>query len=73
MLVSAERSIKPLVGRDPQELSDDLDREHFAVRQGGRGTALAQLLRLRANAVVGQTEHGCDEGLEVHGRAPVGR
>ena len=71
--VAPEVGVQAPVGVEAEELADDLDRQHLAVRQDRRRAALAQptLAAQVADEVVHEAEHGDDEGLQVHGRSPL--
>ena len=68
--VAPEVGVQAPVGVEAEELADDLDRQHLAVRQDRRRAALAQptIAAQVADEVVHEAEHGDDEGLQVHGR-----
>ena len=71
--VAPEVGVQAPVGVEAEELADDLDRQHLAVRQDRRRAALAQptLAAQVADEVVHEAEHGDDEGLQVHDRPPL--
>src|SRR6185369_12557266 len=58
------------VGVEAEELADDLDGQHLAVREHRHRAALAQpaIVAEVADEVVHEAEHGDDQGLQVHGR-----
>src|SRR3954470_2703049 len=72
--VPPEVGVQALVGVEAEELADDLDRQHLAVREDRCRAALAQptLAAQVADEVVHDAEHDDDEGLQVHGRGPRG-
>src|SRR4051794_5900300 len=65
---------RPRVRVEAEELADDLDRQHLAVREDRRRAALAQptFAAQVAEEVVHEAEHDDDEGLQVHGCGPRG-
>src|SRR4051812_29331550 len=68
--VAPEVGVQVPVRVEAEELADDLDRQHLAVRQDRRRAALAQPAAAAkvADEVVHEAEHDDDEGLQVHGR-----
>src|SRR3954449_12061984 len=72
--VAPEVGVEALVGVEAEELADDLDRQHLAVREDRCRAALAQptFAAQVAEEVVHEAEHGDDEGLQVHGCGPRG-
>src|SRR4051794_1312576 len=64
---------RPRVRVEAEELADDLDRQHLAVREDRRRAALAQptLAAQVADEVVHEAEDGDDEGLQVHDHPPL--
>ena len=71
--VTPEVGVQAPVGVEAEELADDLDRQHLAVRERRRRAALTQPAPAAevADEVVHEAEHGDDEGLQVHGRSPL--
>jgi hypothetical protein len=71
--VAPEVGVQAPVGVEAEELADDLDRQHLAVREGRPRAALTKptFATKVADEVVHETEDGDDEGLQVHDRPPL--
>jgi hypothetical protein len=67
-VVPSEEEVDGLVGVHPEELSDDLDGEHFRVRELGGGTALTDTPSFEP--IVYEAEDADDEGAKIHERRP---
>jgi hypothetical protein len=68
--VAPEVGVQAPIRVEAEELAHDLGRQHLAVREGRRRTALPQLAVAAkvADEVVHEAEDGDDERLQVHGR-----
>ncbi len=68
--VVPEVGVQAPVRVDAEELADDLDGQHLAVREDRSRAALAQFAAAAqlTDEVVHEAEDGDDEGLQVHGR-----
>jgi hypothetical protein len=66
-VVTSKIVVEALLSVYSQELTDDLDGQHFRVAKLGRRTALARRL-LSLKPIVGHAENGDDEGAKIHYR-----
>ena len=67
-VVAPEVGVEAPVGVEAEELTDDLDGQHLAVREHRSRAALPQLAAAAqlTDDVVHEAEDGDDEGLQVH-------
>jgi hypothetical protein len=57
-----------LVGVETEELADDLDGEHFCVRELGQRTSCSEVSAF--DSVIDEAEDANDEGVKIHGKRP---